>query len=103
MVQLSEQQVTRTGLGQCAMTGRVVRSFRGDLALGTTVQTSFACADDAVEPSVNGYEWDPAMVAGARAVELHSLGGGTGPSGYGAGLVLLDAPTDTIARDGFCR
>lgn len=81
--------------GHCVLTGTVVRSFRGDIAVGTSVRTTFACSNPRLEVGGTTYH-DRDAVAAAGAVELHTAPEG-GPAGYGWGLLLLDAPTDAPA------
>lgn len=93
VIQISDHVVERSNDGSgCRLTGTVVRSFRGDIAPGTRVQTSFYCG----EPTVGGLNLNEEAIARASVVEIHAAAEG-GIAGDGWGLELLDAPTDEPA------
>jgi hypothetical protein len=96
------------GQGNCTVTGEIVRIFKGFATPKTVVSTILPCE----APLPEGIErpilvgptmWVPLSgLGGAGAVELHLDEGGF-PTGYGAGVVLLDAPTDAPAWRPVCQ
>lgn len=95
------------GQGDCVLTGEIVRNFKGPHPVGTRIQTTVFCeapVADGVEPDVMvgaTIWWRYAALAEAAVVELH-IGPGGGPAGYGAGVVLLEAPTEAPAWVSAC-
>lgn len=96
------------GQGDCTLTGKIVRNFKGKYPVGTVIRATVPC--DA--PQTSGAERPPMVGAtmwrsldaleGAAVIELHLATEG-GPAGYGAGVVLLDAPTETPAWRSVCQ
>lgn len=91
VIQIADHVVEWDGF-RCRVTGTVVRSFRGSLEPGSPVQTSFRCGEASTVEIVR----DPETVARAAVIEIHAQAAG-GPAAGGAGLLLLDAPTDAPA------
>lgn len=95
------------GQGGCVLTGEIVRNFKGPHPVGTRIQTMVFCeapVTDGGEPEVMvgaTIWWNFAALAQADVVELHIAAEG-GPAGYGAGVVLLEVPTDAPAWTSFC-
>jgi len=96
------------GETRCRVEGEILRAFKGPHPVGTLIQTMVPCRagwTDAqgapvlmVGPEV--YHDREALLA-APVIELHIAPTG-GPAGYGAGVVLLDAPTEAPAYRSFC-
>ena len=96
------------GQGDCTLTGKIVRKFKGKYPVGTVIRTSVPCE----APQTSGPQRPPMVGAtmwrslealeGAAVIELHLAAEG-GPAGYGAGVVLLDAPTETPAWRSVCQ
>jgi hypothetical protein len=100
IIQITDQQIAHANEpGWCSITGTVQRSFRGDLALGTTVTTRTPCDGAAFPPGpqiITGY----ADLAAATVIELHMTGSII--ASHGAGLAILPALTDFPARLPMC-
>lgn len=95
------------GQGECIVTGEMVRNFKGPHPVGTRIQTSIPCeapVPEGVTPEVfvgATAWWRYAALAEAVVIELHIAAEG-GPAGYGAGVVLLEAPTEAPAWEPVC-
>lgn len=86
--------------GTCFVAGTVARVFAGEVALGTQVVAMVPCVN--VDGIAGPIIWtDPQALAAARVIELH-MDNPSIPAGYGAGIVLLDALTDTPAWKPMC-
>jgi hypothetical protein len=96
------------GQGLCTLRAEVVRSFMGPHPVGTLIRTSIPCLAPLApgsfqEPSPGGATlWDFEALRDAPVIELHIAPEG-GPAGYGAGVVILDAPTDAPERRSACE
>lgn len=84
----------------CILRGQIVRSFSGPHPVGTQIETALGCdgypIPEGVEPVVEvgpRMFWDFDTLRAAAVIELHIAAQG-GPAGFGAGVWLLDAPTD---------
>lgn len=89
-------------LGDCTVAGEVVRLLRdnGSVAVGQRARFTVACTNP--QGFIGPQLYTPPEALRSHAfVEYHGVDGG-GISGYGAGLVLLDAPTDAIAWTSEC-
>ena len=80
--------------GYCAMTARVARSFRGELALGDALTVSVPCEPDG---TVGGTIWTSAESIGRFPVAEVHLDAEGAIAAYGFGLILLPNFTDAIA------
>jgi hypothetical protein len=92
----------------CTVSGTIVRSFLGPHPVGTRVQTPVPCigvpaalgGDGEIEVGPAIYKDYAALVA-APVIELH-IAPESGPAGHGAGVVLLEAPTDSPQYTSMC-
>jgi hypothetical protein len=91
------------------VTGEIVQSFLGPHPVGTVIQTEIPCTapldDPNAEPAVEvgpTFWWDFEALQGAAVIELHIAPEG-GPAGYGAGVMILDAPTDEPMWTPYCE
>ena len=96
------------GQGLCTLRGEIVRSFMGPHPVGTLIRTTIPCQaplePGEIEEVIPGGDtiWDFEALRDAPVIELHIAPEG-GNAGYGAGVVLLDAPTDAPARRSACE
>lgn len=79
--------------GMCDLRGVIARSFRGSLVVRDKLALTLACAN--VDGLVGAQMYrDPDAMRNAVAIELHLQSGGV--AGYGAGLFVLAALTETV-------
>ncbi len=97
------------GEGNCTVTGAIVRSFLGPHPVGTVVQTAIPCKapitnPDLANPVTVGPTrwWDYAELQAAAVIELHIAPTG-GPAGHGAGVVLLEEPSEAPMWQSLCQ
>lgn len=86
--------------GMCGISGHVSRVFAGALQVDDWVDSSAPC-DNAKGLDGPTIWTDAAALAQAKVIELHLDGDGQ-IAGYGAGLILLDATTETPAWKPVC-
>jgi hypothetical protein len=110
VMQIGETDVTAPEVigGTCRVTGTILRGFLGPHAVGTRIETQVPChgypitTDEEIPVEVGPtIFWQFDALNDAAVVELHIAAEG-GPAGYGSGVYLLDAPTDTPARVSAC-
>jgi hypothetical protein len=100
VVQITDPHIAAADTpGYCTITGTVQRSFRGDIALGSTLSTSTPC-DTAPFPPGPQIVTAQSSLAAAPVIELHLTQGEV--ASYGAGLAVLPALTDAPARPPLC-
>ena len=92
----------------CTLRGQIVRSFSGPHPVGTPIETLIGCdgypIPQASEPVIEvgpTIYWDFDALRAAAVIELHIAAAG-GPAGHGAGVWLLDAPTDAPQWQPYC-
>ena len=79
--------------GNCALSGHIARVFGGTLQVDTWLETAVPCenSQDIAGPAI--YTGSEALM-GSKVIELHLDQAGQ-ITGYGAGVVLLDALTES--------
>lgn len=86
--------------GNCSISGHISRVFLGMLQVEGWLETAAPC--DNVQGMVGPVMWtDPGALAQAKVIELHLAPGGS-IAGYGSGIALLDALTETPAWKPLC-
>lgn len=96
------------GQGDCQLSGKIVRNFKGLFPVGAVIETTVPCdaphtSGVARPPMVGATIWRSlAALEGAAVIELHLAGDG-GVAGYGAGVVLLEVPTEAPAWRPICQ
>lgn len=100
VVQIQDAKIGEAdAAGNCAIAGPTAQVFVGTLAVGDWVETGVPCdnAQGLVGPTI----WtDVTGLKAAKVIELHLSGGSV--AGYGAGIALLDSPTETPAWKPLC-
>jgi hypothetical protein len=100
VIQITDQQVTTAAEpGWCSIIGTVRRSFRGDTALGSSITTETPCDNEPFPPGPQ-IVTDMSALISAPVIELHLSYGEV--ASHGAGLAVLPALTDAIARTPMC-
>lgn len=102
VVQLDDAKVGVPDVnGNCSISGPVSRVFAGGLQADVWLDSAAPC--DNAQGIAGPMIWTNAeALAQAKVIELHLAAGG-GIAGYGAGIVLLDAPTETPAWKPICN
>lgn len=105
VVQISVESVEiPAGIGQpsttvyCAVTGTVVRVFRGSAKTGDNVGVRVLCYTDAVGA---GWVTDPKALEDAKVIEVHALNGE--PVRGGASVAILPGPTAEMTWEPSCK
>jgi hypothetical protein len=110
IMQIGDITLTRPPFEEirCTLQGTVLVNFLGPHEPGTRIQTEVTCDGYALQdneiPNIEigpAIYWDYDRMAASPVIELHIAPGG-GPSGAGAGIVLLDAVTETPQYSSFC-
>ena len=101
VVQLDDAKVgAPDASGNCSISGHIARVFAGGLQVDGWLDSAAPCqnAQDVAGPAI--YTNADAL-AQAKVIELHLAAGG-GIAGYGAGIKLLDALTESPAWKPLC-
>ncbi len=103
VVQLTDLSLREDGADDiCRVEGNVVTVFQGRFQPGQRLRFSVPCAIDQPPVGLTVYHATDALDI-AEVIEVH-FGADGEVAGYGAGLTVLDAPTNAIAwRPSICQ
>lgn len=102
VVQIADHRVESFANNICRISGTIAQVHRGNVAVGRSLTATFDCITDPSQVAIGGTVYSaPEALSRAGAVEVH-----IGADGYiaagGAGLITLDAPTQSIAWEPYC-
>jgi hypothetical protein len=103
VVQVVDQEVRPLGNNICRFSGTIVATHRGLAEVGRNLTADFNCPLDASQIAI-GASWyyNPDDIRAAGALEVHINAEGF-IAAFGAGLIALNAPTQSMAWEPFCN
>jgi len=84
-------------IARCAVSGTIVRVFRGNLKVGDEITLDIVCHSNLVGGTMY---MPPKALRQAKALEVHLSEGA--PIQLGQGILTLAAPTDEMVYEPFC-